>query len=875
MRWMTRVFRRVEQWARRDLVEAEVDAEMKAHIELEIAEHMSAGMSHAEATRLALRDFGGVQRYKEEARDVLGLRVLDDVGRDLRYAGRLLRRSPAFAVAVVLTFALGIGCTAAIFTLVQGILIRPLPYARPSELVALWERNVPRAVDRNVVSVSMFERWRNETHGFSAVAAMVPAPRTLGGVSPERISAAQVSPSYFRLLGVHPTIGRDFTNTDELNGGTDVAILSDRLWRDRYGADSSIVGRSISMDGVPYTVIGVMPPDFEPPSFGWMTEYPLWIPFAPTADNRNWGRFLHVIGRLRPTTTIADARAELVALSARLARDNAENNEWSATIVPLREQIIGDVRRPLLTLFGAVSLLLLMAMVNVSNLVTAFTRRRVPELLLRQAIGATRGRLLRQQLALSAALGVLGMGVGIAVALAATRGLIALTPPDVPRLAGARIDGMVLTFVLAVTCITTIIIGGLSAARGVPRTGQALGIATSRATARLHGARLVTCEIAVGLVLTALAMLMVRSLLNLGRVDLGFQAQGVIVARVSLPSARYPTNVQRRQFFDALVARVSALPGIGSASVATTSPFACCPPATTVRDAARAADRGAANPTTDVRFVDTSYFATLRIPIIAGGSFARSEASDGPPRALISRALAHTLWGDADPLGRSVSIDLFNTTTAQVIGVVGDVHYGDIRTPPRPAAYLSTNRFPSSERDIIVRASRGSASTYVRPLRDVLASLDASIPLYRAGSLEQVVNERLAEERFVTALLSAFALLALALTLVGVHGVLAADVARRRREIGIRLALGADRRSVYALVLRRMAAPAALGMAIGVLGAVLLSRALSTLVFGIATTDIATFAIVSATLAAVAVVATWMPAFRATRVPAVEAIKAE
>jgi len=875
MRWVARGVRRMKQWARRDLVEAEVDAEMKAHIEQEIVEHMAAGVPRPEATRLALRDFGGVQRYKEEARDVLGLRVLDDIGRDLRYAGRLLRRSPGFTVAVVLTFALGIGCTAAIFALVEDVLVRPLPYAEPSKLVALWERNVPRAVDRNVVSVPMFERWRRDTHSFSAIAAMAPAPRTLGGSIPERISAAQVSPSYFRLLGVHPAIGRDFTNADELNGGADVAILSDRLWRDRYGADSSIVGRSILMDGVSYTVVGIMPHDLEPPSFGWMTEHPLWIPFAPTADNRNWGRFLHVIARLGPTTTVAQARAELVALSARLSKDNAENREWSATIVPLREQIIGDVRRPLLTLFGAVSLLLLMAIVNVSNLVTAFTRRRVPELLLRQAIGATRGRLFRQQLVLSLMLGLLGMGVGIAVALAATRGLISLAPPDVPRLGSAGVDSTVVLFVVAVTCLATAVIGSLSAVHGVPRPGRSLGAGTGRATARLDGSRLVTCEIAVGLVLTVLAVLMVRTLLNLGRVDLGFQPRDVVVARVSLPSARYPTDALRGQFFDALVARASAIPGVVSVSVATTSPFACCAPATTVRDAARAGDGAAPAPTTDVRFVDTSYFAVLRIPIIAGRPFARSEASDGSPRALISRTLAHTLWGDADPVGKSVSIDLFNTTTAVVIGVVGDVHYSDIRTPARPAAYLSTNRFPSSERDIIVRSSRGSASGYVQPLRAVLASLDGSIPLYHAGSLEHVVNERLAEERFVTALLSAFALLALALTAVGVHGVLAADVALRRREIGIRVALGADRRSVYTLVLRRMTSPAILGTSLGVVIAALLSRALSALVFGIATTDLPTFAIVIVTLTVVAVVATWMPAFRATRVSAMEAIKAE
>src|SRR5690242_15729285 len=314
MTWIRRVGRRLRHWIHRERVEAAMDAEMRDHFEREIAEHVARGATREGATWFARRDLGGLERHKEDARDVLEMRLLDDAGRDMQYAMRLVRRNPGFAIGVVLTFALGIGCTSAIFSLVDDILLRPLPYARPGELVALWERNIPRAVDRNVISVALFEAWRQHTRSFSGIAAMTPAPRTLAGTTAERLSAAQVSPSYFQVLGVHPALGRDFTNADELDEGASVTILSDALWRSRFGGDTSVIGRSIVMDGTSYTIVGVMPADFEPPRYGWMTEHPLWIPFAPTPGNRGWGRFLHVIGRLKPGVSIERARAELAAL---------------------------------------------------------------------------------------------------------------------------------------------------------------------------------------------------------------------------------------------------------------------------------------------------------------------------------------------------------------------------------------------------------------------------------------------------------------------------------------------------------------------------------------------------------------------------------
>ena len=851
-----------------------MDDEMRYHIECETAERIRQGMSVDEAYRSAVRDFGGIERHKEDARDVRGFRPLEDTARDATYAMRVLRKNPGFTTAVVVTFALGIGCTCAIFSLVNGILLRPLPYARRDDLVALWERNVARGRERNVVAVENFEAWRARARSFDAMAAMTPAPLTLNGSPVERISGAQVSPSYFKLLGAHPAIGRDFTDAEEANGGANVAILSDGLWRRRFGADSSIVGKAIIMDGQSFTVIGVMPRGFEPPSYGWLTEHPLWIPWGPTERN-HWGRYLHVLARRRPNVKLEQANAELVAISDQLAREIESDKGWSASVVSLGEQIVGDGRRPLIVVFAAVLLLSLMSVVNVANLMVVFTRRRQHELDVRRAIGATPLHLLRQQLVLSGVLGGLGTVVGIAVALAGTRVLVALLPPDVPRLAGIRVDGVVLAFATAAACASTLLFGGLAAIRGIRGHSRGLDLTPStRTTPRLSGSRLVATEMAIGLVLSVLAALMIRSLVNLRSVDLGFRADAVVAGRVSLPSNRYPNAEQRRAFFEALLARARAIPGVTSASLVTTRPFACCAPATVVSDPLRAGTTARDVPTTDVRFVDDSYFSTLRIRLLAGRGFAATESADGPPRAVITRSLANALWGDANPLGRSVSINLFGTTIAEVIGVAGDVRLADVRTAPRPAVFLSTARYPSSERDIVVRGS-GDVNVLLSALRQALSSVDATVPLYRATSLEGAVATTVAQDRFTTVLLTAFAVLSLVLAAVGVYGVLSADVARRRKEIGIRLALGANTGAVTAMVLRRALAPAVAGVTLGVVVALITSRALSALVFGIGTSDVGSFVVVVVVLLTVATVATLLPAVRATRVSPLEAIRTD
>lgn len=870
-----RIARRLSYRLNRDRIERAMDDEMRHHVDCEIAERVANGVSEDEARRSALRDFGGIERHKEDGRDARGMRPFDDFARDVRYSLRVLGKNRGFASAVVLTFALGIGCSCAIFSLVNGILLRPLPYSHPDELVALWERNVVRGVDRNVVSEANFAAWRTRSRSFTAMAALTPIPVTLDGSPVERISAAQVSPSYFKLLGAHPAIGRDFTVDDEANGGTNVAILSDALWRSRFGADSSIIGRSISMDGQSFTVIGVMPASFQPPSYGWMTEHPMWLPFGANDRKHDWGRFLHVIARRRPGVSIEQARAELAGISDGLAREVVADKGWSTSVIPLSEQIVGDVRTPLVVVFAAVLLLLVMSVVNVANLIVAFTRRRQHELALRRAIGASWGRLLRQQLVLSGTLGVIGASVGLGIAAASTRILVTLMPPDVPRVAGAQVDSRVLAFGLAVAFASTILFGCASALRGFGPQAKTLDlVAANRATPRLSGAGLIATEVAIGLVLSVIASLMIRSLVKLRSVDIGFETTSVIAGRVSLPTSKYQSVEQGRAFFNELLLKIRASPGVESASIATTRPFACCAPSTTVSDAARPSTKLADAPTTDVRFVDDAYFATLRIPVLSGATFSAIESPDGPARVVISRSFAKAMWNGENPIGRTVAIKLFGTTKAVVIGVVGDIHLADARTPPRPTVFLSTVRFPSTERDIIVRGS-GDAGPLLAALRQALASVDPTIPLFRQTSLESAVATTFARDRLTTILLSAFATLSLLLAAVGVYGVLSADVSRRRREIGIRIALGARASSVPNMVLRRALKPAAIGIAVGLAVALLLARFMSALVYGVGVNDPASFVAVTVVLLAVAVVAAIIPAIRATRVSPLEAIRAE
>jgi putative ABC transport system permease protein len=864
--FMPRWMRRLVLFLRRNAAERSMDAELRHHIECETAERVRAGMAPEEARRRARRDFGSVEAVKEYARDARGVRPLEDLVFDLRYAVRMLRRNAALTSAMVLTFALGIGAASAIFSVVYGILMRPLPYAHADRLVVLWERNLPRNRDQNVVSVDNFDAWRDSAEAFDAIAALVPRAVTLAaGGPPERVVGAEVSPGYFELLGVAPAHGREFAAAEARPGAAGVVILSDGLWRRRFGGDPAIVGRVLSVGGQPHTIVGVMP-DVEPPRFGWLGEQQLWFPFVPSAENRAWGRFLLVVARLRADRSLDAARAEMAAIAERRSREVAANQEWRVTVTPLAQQITGTVRAPLVVLLSAVGLLLLMAVVNVATLMLSLTRRRGQELAMRRALGATDGRLFRQLFAQSAVVGVVGGCVGLLVAVPGVRALTASLPADVPRVAAIRLDAPVLLATSFVAIAATLAFGSAAAIRGRSARGPAgasYAIGDTRAPARAGGGTLVAVEVALGLALSLMALLMMRSFVALRAVDLGFSSDGVTLARLALPGERYRSPASQRAFFASLLERVRALPGVDSAGIISARPFGGLGPATTVRDAGAGLAPGVLPPVTDVRFADAGFFRTLRMATTRGDLFG-DENLAGSPQAVVNESLAAAVWPGQDPVGRHLAIEINGGTTATIVGVVADHHLMDVRTPVRPAAYLSEPRYPDVQRDLVVRGGV-PADTLVSSLRAAVAALEPSLPLYQVTTMSQLVDTSLAGDRFTTALLGAFALVALMLAAVGIFGVFSADVTQRRREIGVRIALGAGSWRVVRLLLRRALARAMAGIVAGAIVALLLARSMASLLFGVGPADPASLASVAVLLLAIAGGATLIPALNALR----------
>jgi predicted permease len=863
---------------RRRTIEHRLDDEMRFHLDMLTEKHARGGRTTNEARRIALIEFGGTERFKDEARDEYRGRLGDEIAQDARYAVRVMRRNPGFTTAAVLTFALGIGASTAMFSVVNGVVLRPLPYADPGRLVAVWERNVARGQERNVVSVPNFEAWRERARSFDGMAAAVPLPATITTASsPERAMGAEVSPGYFALLGVRPVLGRDFTPEEEQGGGADVLVLSDGFWRSHFAGDPAVIGHTMAIDGRPHTVIGVMPPTFDPPQFAWLADQAFWRPFGPTDGNRGWGRFLLVVARLERGVSLDAARREMETIAAERARDDKGNEGWSATIVPLSVQITGDVRLPLLVLLGAVGLLLLMAVTNVANLTLGLVRRQAHELTVRRAIGATSSRLLRQIMTQSGAVAVVGSAAGVAAAALGLRGLLALLPPEMPRASSIRIDGVVLAFAVAASGVAALAVGAAAAARGGRSDASLLRAVGGRATGgppggRLRGGSLVTTEIALGLVLTVLAGLMMRTFTALRSVDLGLDAEQVAVARVGIAGPRYRTPEARRLFFAQLLDRVLASPGVETASLISTRPFGGMAPATTLGDANAAAEGDSL--VADVRFADGALFRALRIPVLAGETFGPRDALAEPPRVIINDLMARTLWPATNPIGRRLRIPMFDGITAEVIGVVGDVHLMDARTPPRATAYLADSRFPSEARDLVVRGV-GNPEPVIALLRAAVTAIDPSVPVFQVTTMDGLVTRSLARDRFIAVLLGAFAIVALALASVGIHGVFAGDVAGRRKEIGIRVALGAPTAGVIALVMRRAVTRAVLGIALGTLVALAAARAMSSLLFGVGATDTVSFGGVAALLFLVAVAATLVPALRAARVSPLIAIRTD
>ncbi len=857
--------RRIRLLARLGSAERALDDEMRHHIECETAERIRGGESPEAARLAALRDFGGVERFKEESRDVRGVRSLEDLIADIRIGARVLLRNRGLTTAVVFTFALGTAAACAIFSVVYGVLLRPLPYADPDRLVVVWERNIPRNQNRNVVSVANFEAWRAANTAFTRMAALVPRPVALTqGAVPERVAGAEVSPGYFGLLGVAPALGRDFNDAD-VSSVAPAVILSHAFWKQRLGADPNVIGRALPMADGSGTVVGVMPEGFEAPRFGWLGAQELWFPFVATPQNRSWGRFLLVVARLRTGISLEASRASMTALTNRLASEIPADKGWGATVVALDEQITGGVSTSLRLLLAAVVLLLLIAVANVAMLTTTATRRRMQELAIRRSVGATNQRLFRQLFTQHALLGLLGSAAGVVAASPAIHLLIAIAPTDIPRLESIRLDRPVLLIATMVVAFATIVVGMIAS---MPGRGESVSLspavaATTHTPRHAGGALLVAGEIAVALTLSIAATLMARSFAELRHVDPGFDPEPVVAARVAMTGVRAP-GPEANAAFDDVLDRVRAIPGVQAAGFVSTRPIGGTGPATNATDPDRSPNAATNEVVADIRYGSATMFEALKIPIVRGAVFSERDAAAGRIDVVVSASLASALWPGQSAVGKRIRLELFRGITGTIVGVAGDVHLLDPRTPARPAAYLSDKRFPSDTRDLLVRAEQ-DPQTIIPAIRTAVAAAAPGVLLYQVGVLAGAVETALATERFTTLVLSAFATIALMLGAVGVFGVIAAEVGQRRKEIGIRMALGAATTRVVWMMLRTTLARALAGLVVGVGITVAIARSMTSLLFNIAPTDPASYAIVIAAVLGLAVLGTLIPVLHAIR----------
>jgi putative ABC transport system permease protein len=847
-------------------IDSQLDDELRFHIESETAAHVARGLSESEARRRALAEMGGVERWREEVRDQRPTQTLEILLRDVALSFRALRRASAYSLPAVATLALGIAAIATIASLTSAVLLRPLPYREPGRLVALWERHIPRNRDRNVVSPTVFDAWRTRSRSLESVTAFMPSSQVWQGTgSPERVFGAEVSPNIFELLGRRPMLGPGFspgTPTGEV-------VISHSFWTQRLGADSSIIARAIRLSGSSYNVVGVMPNDFVPVKFGWMSHQDFWLPFNVTASNRNWGRFLVVGGRLKPGATLDALNDELTGISAQLHAEKALTEGWDAHALPLVDEMTGSVKPALLSLALASLLLLALVLTNTSLLTLAHLRQRSPDRALRTALGATTARLRGERAITSALLGFSGAVVGALLTLLAIPLLVRLLPPDLPRLDSVRFDGVAIAAIVAAALLSTAVLALVPAGTA----GRDLPNQSARLTKRSRGAWLIVAETSLALVLAVLASLTVRSFDRLRAVELGFDPSNLIAFRVSLEASGAPRSAPQI-VFDRLLDRLRAVPGIEAVGLASVRPFRAGGSATSIGPLGSGSSDRAALPVADVRVVDRGYFDALNISANSGRLFSGSEVRGQPPLAVVNEALLRAVWpAEPNAVGRKFDLNMYDNIPPEIIGVVRDVRLTSPRLAPRPTVYLSAAQFPSEVFDVVVRSGLGAA--VIPTIRPAVTAVAPGTPIYEPGTLSSIIAESMARERVTAFLLAFFAVAALLLVAVGVYGLFAGEVARGRQEIGVRIALGERGTRLVGSMLARAMLRAGAGVLIGIAASVMATRAVRGMLYGVLPSDTLSHATAVSVVLVTAFIATLLPALQAARVDPVRALRAD
>lgn len=885
--------------------DGEVEDELAFHLEGRARELVDEGWSEAEALAEATHRFGDIASVREQLvniamaqqRKTRRIQMLDALRADVRVAMRALRRNPGFAAVAVITLALGIGATTAIFSIVDGVLLRPLPVGDPDRLVAVFETNPGRSIEEVGPSGPNFLDWRAETRSFSGMAAFRYETATLTGVpSPQVLSTIGATANLFDVLGVEPLLGRGFQTGEDRAEGASVVVLSYGAWHRLFAGARDVLGRTLTLDGKPSEVVGVMPAGF------MVTEaIDLWRPvdmarvsptsgLEPGMPESRQARYLTVLARLGPGVTRAQAQQELNSIAATLARIHPIDNEgWSTRLVPALDVIVRDARPVLLMVLAAVAFVLLIACANVANLLLGRALAREPEMALRAALGAGRGRLHLQMLTESIVLALAGGILGVAVAFAAMPALVASMPDALPRTQEIVLDARVLVFALAITVITGLLFG-LAPASRVGRVGAAglLREAGRSGMVARRGAMmrrtLIVGEMALAMVLLVGAGLTLRSVQKLLGVDPGYATRDVIAARVSLDGERYQGNATKIRYFQEIVQRVSTLPGVRHAAITSTLPLT---PAGIDFDLAYHVegepDPGYQNaPRVDYRIISPGYLATMDIALLSGRDFtefdrvAETQDASGRMVMLVNESFARQHWPGEDPIGKRVRLYYVQNDPWEVVGVVGDTRHAGLVAPPRPQVFvpLAQTELLFGYMTIVVRTARGTTGIELQ-MREAAIALDPTEPLYQVERIETLRATVTSRERMAAVVFGLFALLAIALSAAGIYGVIAYQVTRRTREIGVRMALGAGRARVLRSVVADAAVLALIGIGVGLLAAFALIRFAASLLYGVAPWDPVTFGSVPLLLLGVALAAALVPASRAAGIHPMEALRAE
>jgi putative ABC transport system permease protein len=875
MRWYQRLFRRAR-------TERQLDAELRFHLEQQIADYVATGMTADEARRRARLEFGGLDQVKEECRDVGAARFVEALIQDIRYGLRQLRRNPGFTAVAIITLALGIGANTAIFTVLNAVLLQPLPYRNPQRLVRLEVIEPGSASPSPVASELEFKDWQTQNHVFKEMAAGFISNKALTGRSePLQLSGFEVSPQIFNLLGVAPLLGRTFSQDETQPGHNHVVILSYGLWQRAFGGDRAIAGKTIRLGDEVYDVVGVMPQSLRFPDLWWGWKAEFWIPL--NLEDPGWrlqqgNHWLWVLARTNRGVTLAQAQADMATLSHNLQRQYPRVEAGvDAKVLSLRAEVTKQVKPALLVLFVAVGFLLVIACANVVNLLLARVVTRNREMAIRLAVGSGRSRLIQQLVTESVLLFLAGGAAGLLTGWAALQVLLYAAPTGyIPGIVHVQLDGWVFAFTFAIALLTGLVAGFVPAIQcSNPDLQRELKEGARTAAGHREWRSILTAaEIAVALVMLVGAGLAIKSFVRLMGVDPGFDSQSVLRAYLALPDARYKKSEQVTVFYERLLDQLRALPGVQSASTAEYLPLQGNPAGSVYIEGQPLPKTMWSSPEVAWCSVMPGYFRTLHIPLLRGHDFTLEDGLHSPRVAIINESMAHLFWPNQNPLGKRFSQGSQRPKWITVVGVVGDVHESDLAEAATPEAYFPETQTADPWLAVVLRTSTPPL-TEAGALRHAVHSLDPELPVSGVGTLSELIAQSSHRQQFVALLLGLFAAAALVLALIGIYGVISYSVAQRNHELGIRLALGAQRSDVLRLVTNEGFRMALVGVTAGLLAALALTRFMENLLYGVKPNDPVIFIAAPLCLILVALAACLVPARRATKIDPMVALRHE